>query len=65
MASIGASATLGGIVASMADQDLFVLVIPGMIANGLAPEVGMNAHKSGERTSASVTEHTTHQKTIR
>ncbi len=106
MAFIGLGATFGGILASMAEKDLFVLVIPGMImlfiglavilnglmftlprkrvmdhadealaqkaldsgfkaaslsATGLIPEAPMNALNPGERTLASVTEHTTHQ----
>lgn len=105
MAFIGVGASLGGIVASMADEGLFVLVIPGLIMlfiglaiifngllltlprkqvmdhvdealaqkaldsalkaaglqTGVAPEGPANALNSGERTLASVTEHTTHQ----
>jgi hypothetical protein len=102
MSFIGLGATLGGILASMVEEDLFVLVIPGtimlfiglaVVINGLMftlprkrifehadealsqkaldsgfkasteliPEVPTNALNSGERTLASVTEHTTHQ----
>jgi len=101
MAFIGFGATCGGLIASMVEEDLFVLVIPGMIMlciglaiiiNGLmftlprkrvldhADEAlaqkaldsafngatGLSATaptalNSGERTLASVTEHTTHQ----
>lgn len=104
MAFIGVGATLGGLVASMVDEGLFVLAIPGLIMlfiglavvlNGLMftlprkqvtdhadealtqkaldsalKQAGLptglaegptNALNSGERTLASVTEHTTHQ----
>lgn len=106
MAFIGIGATFGGVVASLAERGLFVLVFPGMImlfiglavilnglmftlprkqvrdhadealaqkaldsgfkaadfpATGLGAEVPTNALDPGERTLASVTEHTTHQ----
>ena len=106
MAFIGLGGTLGGIVASLAEQDLFVLVIPGLVmlfiglgviinglmftlprkrvmdhadealaqkaldsglkaagfpATGAVSETPENALNPGERTLASVTEHTTHQ----
>lgn len=102
MAFIGVGATLGGLVASLADEDLFVMAIPGMImlfiglaviinglmftlprkrvldhadealaqkaldsglgaATGLVSEAPAKALNSGERSLASVTEHTTHQ----
>jgi len=101
-AFIGLGVSLGGILATIQDKDLFVLVIPGMImlfiglavilngllftvphkrvidhadealaqkaldsgfnvATGLVGEAPKNALNSGERTIASVTEHTTHQ----
>lgn len=107
MSFIGLGATCGGLIASMVDEGLFVLVIPGMImlfvglavilngllftlprkqvmdhANealaqkaldarlnapaGLVGEVPANALNAGDRSLASVTEHTTHQlKTFR
>ena len=106
MAFIGIGGTVGGIVASVVDAGLFVIVIPGLImlfiglgvilnglmftlprqrvrehadealaqkaldsalkaaaspAAGLVAEAPTNALNSGERTLASVTEHTTHQ----
>ena len=101
-AFIGVGATVGGLLATMQEEDLFVLVIPGMIllfiglavilnglmftlprkrvidhadealsqrildsglnaATGSVSETPTNLLNSGERTPASVTEHTTHQ----
>jgi hypothetical protein len=102
MAAIGIGGTLGGIIASTVEDELVVLVIPGMTmlfiglavilnglmftlprkrvidhadealaqkaldsgfnaATGLVAETPKNALNSGERSLASVTEHTTHQ----
>ncbi len=101
-AFIGLGICLGGLLATIAEKDLFTLVIPGMImlfiglavifnglmftlprqrimdhadnapspsaldsgvkaATGLVAEGPTNELNSGERTLASVTEHTTHQ----
>jgi hypothetical protein len=101
-AFIGVGAALGGVIASTVNEELVLLVIPGMVllfigvavilngllftlprkrvvdhadeavaqsvldsgftaASGLAAEAPKAALNSGERTLASVTEHTTHQ----